>query len=177
MVAREHRYRDQDVEDFAQDFFLRLVRHLASHPDRPIAGETGGKYLFIHARQLAHQKLVRGKRDYQIPPDKLISFEVLKAVEREPATDDATEAIDRRLDIAAELATLPEHLRDTLLAYYRDSEKGAEIGRRLGVSRDLARQRRNKALALLRDRPPVVSLGPSLDSTDRKPHRPEPTEP
>lgn len=166
-VARRYSPGPLPLDDLVQEGMLGLIR--AAEKFDPDRGFKFSTYAVWWIRQAVQRGLQQKARTIRVPahlrdqvPDAL-SLDRLRsdgdsvgeaAVRRDVATDFSEQAIDRA-ELYGALARLPEQSRQVLTLRY-GFEGGvelsqAEIGRRLGVSRERVRRLEADALKALRE--------------------------
>lgn len=137
-----------DAPDLMQEVYLRLLRL-----DRLDLVRCPEAYLFTIAANIAHEHtLKRTKRPPHIalddaPPEELPADIELFAT---GAPEEAAMRADRILRLERVLAQLSPKARATLVWHRRDGCTYDEIGRRLGVSRNMVKKYLSQSLAYCR---------------------------
>jgi RNA polymerase sigma factor (sigma-70 family) len=134
-----------DAPDLVQEVYLRLLRL-----DRPDLIRCPEAYLFTIASNIAHEhSLKRSSRPPHIaledtPPNELpTDIEAFATA----APENAAVQADRMRNLEAALSQLSPKARATLVWHRRDGETYDEIGKRLGVSRNMVKKYLSQALA------------------------------
>lgn len=128
-----------DVEDLAQEVFLRLLR--IDHHETIRSSES---YLYMIAFHVLHQHLLRRAK----VPEAVQITALIDEVESAPQDDPAAQAeMQQQLqDLQGALRQLPPKAQAVLLLHRRDGYSLEEIGAQLGFSRANAAKYLAKAL-------------------------------
>jgi RNA polymerase sigma factor (sigma-70 family) len=144
-LASRLRYREADVQDVAQEVFLRLLR--INHHETIRSSEA---YLYTIAFHVLHQHVLRRAAI----PQAVEITEMINELESSPESDPV-----RQLETQQQLAELQGALQQlspkaqaVLLLHRRDGYSLEEIGARLGFSRAMAAKYLSKALLHCRQR-------------------------
>jgi RNA polymerase sigma-70 factor (ECF subfamily) len=134
-----------DVPDLMQEVFLRMLR--VSHPETIRTPEA---YLFTVAKAVLHQHRVR----QSAVPEAVDIMDVLNELEhQEEVGPEAQLQAQQRLDnLERSLAQLPNKAYVTLMLNRVAGMPLEEVGRRLGISRPMAKKYLARALAHCRQR-------------------------
>lgn len=129
-----------DAEDLLQSSLLRAVRH----GERIVAMDAPLSYL---RRVLVNEHISRGRsllrRVRTVPAESLL---------HEPASAEASAALDHRDQAWRWLATLPRQQRAVLVLRFYEDLSDAEIAEVLGCSAGTVRSNASRGLASLRER-------------------------
>ena len=134
-----------DAPDLVQEVYLRLLRL-----DRPDLIRCPEAYLFTIASNIAHEHRLKKAR---LPPHITLEdtpLEQLPADIESFATPGPEEAViqqDRVVRLEGVLSQLSPKARATLIWHRRDGHTYNEIGKRLGISRDMVKKYLAQALA------------------------------
>lgn len=134
-----------DVPDLVQEVFLRMMR--VSHPE---AIRTPEAYLFTVAKAVLHQHRAR----QNATPEAVDIMDVLSELEdlEEVGPEAQLQAEQRLAELDLALAQLPRKAYVTLILNRVVGLPLDEVGRRLGISRPMAKKYLAKALAHCRQR-------------------------
>ena len=138
-LASRSAVRPVDLDDVAQEVFLRLLRYdtaeIVEHPQA---------YLFKMAANVAAEWSIRSSNRLPHEPH------WLTALVAEDRPDDAMDSEVAHLEIKRALGTLAPRERDVLKLYFEEGLSQAEIAQRLGVSFRIVRRDFEKSYAKLR---------------------------
>jgi RNA polymerase sigma factor (sigma-70 family) len=144
-LASRLRHRVADVQDLAQEVFLRLLR--IDHHETIRSSEA---YLYTIAFHVLHQDVLRRSAI----PEAVEITELINELESAPDSDPV-----RQFETQQQLVALQEALQQlspkaqaVLLLHRRDGYSLDEIGARLGFSRAMAAKYLSKALLHCRQR-------------------------
>jgi RNA polymerase sigma factor (sigma-70 family) len=128
-----------EADDFAQEVYLRLLRL-----ERPDLIRQPEAYLFtIAANIVREQALKRSTRPVQVTLDDDISEDSL-------TPEESAVEQDRIRELESALAELSPKARAALIWHRRDGATYDEIGRRLGVSRNMVKKYLSQSIAKCR---------------------------
>jgi RNA polymerase sigma factor (sigma-70 family) len=138
-LASRSAVRPVDLDDVAQEVFLRLLRYdtaeIVEHPQA---------YLFKMAANVAAEWSIRSRNRLPHEPH------WLAALVAEDRPDDALDSEVAQLEIQRALGTLSPRERATLKLYFEEGLSQAEIARHLGISFRIVRRDFEKSYAKLR---------------------------
>jgi len=138
-LASRLRSRAADVQDLAQEVFLRLLR--VNHHETIRSSEA---YLYTIAFHVLHQHVLRRSAMPEAVEITALIDEMESAPESDPATQAETQ--EQLEELQGALAHLSPKAQAVLLLHRRDGYSLEEIGTRLGVSRSMAAKYLSKAL-------------------------------
>lgn len=145
VARRAARGAPAEVEDFAQEVFVRLVQH----DFRLLRAFDSGKarlstYLMVITRSVVHERLRRKKLPMAASADAawIADHAPVVAAERRETSEQI-----RELPFEA----LPEQQRSVLLLMHRQGLSVPEVARRLGVTEQTVRSAHHKAVSRLRE--------------------------
>jgi RNA polymerase sigma-70 factor (ECF subfamily) len=138
-LARRMHHAPADVPDLYQEVFLRLLRI----PDHESIRNPQA-YIYTIAAHLLQQYALRRA----LTPEPMDPAEITLQLESTPASDPAEEVqLEQRFEqLGAGLEKLSPRAYLTLILYRREGLTLDEIGRRLGVSRPMAKKYLAKAM-------------------------------
>ena len=145
-LARQRAGCAADIDDIAQEVFLRVLRY-----DRSELIEYPQAYLFKIASNVSAEWAMRASR--RMPHHSEWLTELVDALS--PEVEVEREALDERLRAAVN--ALPQRAREILRLHFADDIPHEEIARRLGVTRKIVKRDIARAYGALR-----ISLDPSL---------------
>jgi RNA polymerase sigma-70 factor (ECF subfamily) len=131
--------RAADLDDLAQEVFLRLLRYDREH----LVADPRG-YLFKVAANVTAEWSIRARHRFPHEPSWLESI----ADEVDLAAD--LESAERAAELHCALASLPARAREILRLHYREGLTHQAISARLGVSRRVVKRDIIEAYTLLR---------------------------
>ena len=138
-LARRRLCRDSDVDDVAQEVFLRLLRfenvELVKHPPA---------YLFKIAANVSAEWVTRSSR--RLPHDSAWLAELIDALS--PEVELERQGIDEQLRTA--VAALPPRTQEILRLHFGEGIPHAQIADLLGVTRKVVKRDIARAYATLR---------------------------
>jgi RNA polymerase sigma-70 factor (ECF subfamily) len=138
-----------DAPDLVQEVYLRLIRL-----DRPDLIRCPEAYLFTIASNIAHEHRLRfSTRPPHIALEDAPSAELPGDVDAftMAAPENAAVQADRLRKLEGVLAQLSPKARATFVWHRRDGKTYEEIGKRLGVSRNMVKKYISQALAHCRN--------------------------
>lgn len=136
--------RQEDIEELAQEVFLRLLR-ASETSRRPV--ENPEAYLFTVAGNLLKERAMLQRR---AASDVGIDDTVLELAATDPTPEEELHRVKCEEQVAAVIANLPPHYRAVLLMHYRYEMTYREIGERVGMSVHTIKKYISRALALCR---------------------------
>jgi RNA polymerase sigma-70 factor (ECF subfamily) len=145
-LARKRAGCAADIDDIAQEVFLRVLRY-----DRSDLIDYPQAYLFKIASNVSAEWAMRSSR--RMPHHSQWLTELVDAFS--PEAEVEREALDERLHAAVN--ALPARSREILRLHFADDIPHEEIARRLGVTRKIVKRDIARAYSALR-----ISLDPSL---------------
>ena len=151
-LASRLRHRAADVQDLAQEVFLRLLR--INHHETIRSSEA---YLYTIAFHVLHQHVLRRSA----MPEAVEITALIDEMESAPESDPATQAETQQAleELQGALSQLSPKAQAVLLLHRRDGYSLEEIGTRLGISRPMAAKYLGKALLHCRQRLGEKDLG------------------
>ena len=144
-LASRLRHRAADVQDLAQEVFLRLLR--INHHETIRSSEA---YLYTVAFHVLHQHVLRRSAT----PEAVEITDLINELESAPGSDPVTqfETQQQLEELQGALQQLSPKARAVLLLHRRDGYSLEEIGAQLGFSRAMAAKYLSKALLHCRQR-------------------------
>jgi RNA polymerase sigma factor (sigma-70 family) len=134
-----------DAPDLVQEVYLRLLRL-----ERPDLIRVPEAYLFTIASNIAREhRLKHASRPPQIALEDAPPGELPADIEAfaTAAPEHAAEQADRARKLERVLSQLSPKARATLIWHRRDGQTYEEIGKRLGISRNMVKKYLSQALA------------------------------
>jgi len=166
-IERQLRRADRDcAEDLAQTTFLQAWRYL---DHLPAGDEAARRYVRVIARHVVADH-------YGRPAGRQRAAEWVAAPEARvwglsrAAVDDATAAVDARVDLAAARSTLDAETAEVLRLRFAEDLELRDVARRIGRGRATTVRRQAEGLAELREQLTGHGRGPR--SEQRRTHRP-----
>jgi len=144
-LASRLRHGAADVQDLAQEVFLRLLR--IDHHETIRSSEA---YLYTVAFHVLHQHVLRRSAMPEAVEITALIDEMESAPQSDPATQVQTE--QQLEELQGALAQLSPKAQAVLLLHRRDGYSLEEIGAQLGFSRAMAAKYLSKALLHCRQR-------------------------
>lgn len=135
---------NDEAEDLVQETYLRLLR---AHHAQGEAIANPEAYLFTVALNLSREQAVR-RRSPVLPIEEL--EHITAQLHADESVEDATERAQRRQQLQALLASLPERTRTVLVMQYRDGLSYKQISERMGVSTHMVKKHVVRGLSVCR---------------------------
>jgi len=144
-LASRLRHGAADVQDLAQEVFLRLLR--IDHHETIRSSEA---YLYMVAFHVLHQHVLRRSA----MPEAVEITALIDQLESAPGSDPVTQSETQQQleELQGALQQLSPKAQAVLLLHRRDGYSLEEIGAQLGFSRAMAAKYLSKALLLCRQR-------------------------
>lgn len=140
-LARRHVGTTADIEDIAQEVFVRLIQY-----DRADLVDHPKAYLFKIAANVSAEWAVRSSR--RLPHDSAWLMELVDAL----SPDTEVEREDRDERTRSALQALPPRAREILRLHFGEGLTHSEVAAALGVTRKVVKRDTARAYAELRTR-------------------------